>query len=186
MVRRVSRVGEILPSPAVHGPEMPWMRCVWLVKRTERTRLLASSGSSGLSKSRGVEGGRIVQRFAAVVMRHRVLVALLWVVITVVGALIAPHLSSRLQSGTTLNTASYTANATLLREYGGVAANPSVLVIDLPAGTTADSPATKPALTAARQVAVRVPRVHDLPYASPGDPALVSNGGQSTLMLVYP
>jgi RND superfamily putative drug exporter len=112
-----------------------------------------------------------VQRFAAVVMRHRVLVALLWVVITVVGALMAPHLSSRLQSGTTLNTASYTANATLQREYG-VSANPSVLVIDLPDGTTADSPATRAALTAAHHVAVRVPGVHDLSYASTGDPAL--------------
>jgi RND superfamily putative drug exporter len=127
-----------------------------------------------------------VQRFAAVVMRHRVLVALLWVVITVVGALMAPHLSSRLQSGTTLNTASYTANATLQREYGGVSANPSVLVIDLPAGTTAGSPATRAALTAAHQVAVQVPGVHDLSYVSTGDPALVANGGQSTLMLVYP
>jgi RND superfamily putative drug exporter len=125
-------------------------------------------------------------RFAAVIMRHRVLVTLLWVVITVVGALMAPHLSSRLQSGTTLNTASYTANATLQREYGGVAANPSVLVIDLPAGTTADSPATKAALTAAHQIAAQVPGVHDLSYASTGDPALVADGGRSTLMLVYP
>jgi uncharacterized membrane protein YdfJ with MMPL/SSD domain len=127
-----------------------------------------------------------VQRFAALVMRHRVLVALLWVVITVVGALMAPHLSSRLQSGTTLHTAGYTANATLQRQYGGVAANPSVLVIDLPAGTTAASPATRTALTAAHQVAVKVPGVHDLSYASTGDAALVANGGQSTLMLVYP
>src|SRR5258707_9290967 len=119
-------------------------------------------------------------------MRHRVLVALLWVVITVVGALMAPHLSSRLQSGTTLNTASYNANATLQREYGGVSANPSVLVIDLPAGTTADSTATKAALTAAHQVAAQVPGVHDLSYTSTGDRALVANGGQSTLMLVYP
>jgi RND superfamily putative drug exporter len=119
-------------------------------------------------------------------MRHRFLVALLWVVITVVGALMAPHLSSRLQSGTTLNTASYTANATLQREYGGVSANPSVLVIDLPAGTNADSPAAKAALTAAHQVAAQVPGVRDLSYASTGDPALVAGGGQSTLMLVYP
>jgi RND superfamily putative drug exporter len=127
-----------------------------------------------------------VSRFAAVIMRHRVLVALLWVAITVVGALMAPHLSSRLQSGTTLNTGSYTANATLQREYGGVSANPSVLVIDLPAGTTAASPAARAALSAAHQVAAQVPGVHDLSYASTGDPALVADGGQSTLMLVYP
>jgi len=64
-----------------------------------------------------------VQRFAAAVMRHRVPVALLWLVIAVVGVLMAPHLSSRLQSGTTLNSAGYAANATLQREYGGIAAN---------------------------------------------------------------
>jgi uncharacterized membrane protein YdfJ with MMPL/SSD domain len=67
-----------------------------------------------------------------------------------------------------------------------VAANPSVLVVDLPAGTTADSPATKAALTAAHQVAAQVPGVRDLSYTSTGSPALVANGGQSTLMLVYP
>jgi uncharacterized membrane protein YdfJ with MMPL/SSD domain len=127
-----------------------------------------------------------VQRFAAVVMRHRFLVGLMWVVVTVVGALMAPHLSSRLQSGTTLHTASYTANATLQREFGGVSANPSALVIDLPAGTTADSPATKAALTAAHQVAAQVPGVRDLSYVSTGDAALVADGGRSTLMLVYP
>jgi RND superfamily putative drug exporter len=119
-------------------------------------------------------------------MRHRLVVALLWVVITVVGVMISPHLSSRLQSGTTLHTASATANQTLQRQYGGVSANPSVLVIDLPAGVKADSPAAKKALTAAHQVAVQVRGVHDLSYASTGDPALVSNGGRSTLMLVYP
>jgi RND superfamily putative drug exporter len=127
-----------------------------------------------------------VQRFAEVVMRHRAMVALLWVAITVVGALMAPHLSSRLQSGTTLNTPSYTANVTLQREYGGVSANPSILVIDLPAGTTAGSPAAKAALAAAHQVAAKVPGVRDLSYASTGDQALVANGGRSTLMLAYP
>ncbi|MGW6194686.1 MMPL family transporter [Kribbella sp. NPDC055110] len=127
-----------------------------------------------------------MERFTAGVMRHRVVVVLVWVAVTVVGVLIAPHLSSRLQSGTTLHTASYTANATLQREYGGVAANPSVLVIDLPAGSTADSPATRQALSAANQVATQVRGVHSLSYASTGDKALVGDGGRSTVMLIYP
>jgi RND superfamily putative drug exporter len=119
-------------------------------------------------------------------MRHRILVGLLWLAITVVGVLMAPHLSTRLQSGTTLNTPSYTANTTLQHEYGGVSSNPSILVIDLPTGTAADSPAAKAALTAAHQVAANIPGVRDLSYASTGDKALVARGGQSTLMLVYP
>jgi RND superfamily putative drug exporter len=119
-------------------------------------------------------------------MRHRFLVALLWVVVTVAGVLMAPHLSSRLQSGTTLHTASYTANTTLQRQYGGISANPSVLVVELPTGITADNPAAKAALNAGHKVAEQVPGVHDLSYASTGDQALVSSGGHSTLMLVYP
>src|SRR5258706_14525031 len=58
--------------------------------------------------------------------------------------------------------------------------------MDLPAGTTAASPPARAALTAAHQVAAQVPGVHDLSYASTGDSALIANGGQSTLMLVYP
>lgn len=127
-----------------------------------------------------------MERFAERVMRHRVLAVLVWIAVTVAGVLIAPHLSSRLQSGTTLHAASYTANSTLQREYGGVAANPSVLVIDLPTGTTADSPGTQRALTAANQIATQTRGVHALSYASTGDKALVGNGGRSTLMLVYP
>ncbi|WP_405877026.1 MMPL family transporter [Streptomyces sp. NBC_01136] len=127
-----------------------------------------------------------MERFAAFVMRHRIGLALAWVVVTVVGVLMAPHVADRLKSGTTVNTASYHANAALQKEYGGVSANPSVLVVDLPHGTTADSPAVKAGLAAADKVAASVPGVHDLSYAGTGDRALVGTGGTSTLVMVYP
>ncbi|MFE1958963.1 hypothetical protein [Streptomyces sp. NPDC059479] len=127
-----------------------------------------------------------MERFAAFVMRHRIWVALTWVVVTVVGVLMAPHVADRLKSGTTVNTASYHANAALQKEYGGVSASPSVLVVDLPHGTTADSPAAKAGLAAADKVAASVPGVRDLSYASTGDRALVGAGGTSTLVMVYP
>jgi RND superfamily putative drug exporter len=127
-----------------------------------------------------------VERFAAFVMRHRLWVGLVWLAVTVVGVLMAPHVADRLRSGTTINSASYDANVALQKEYGGVAANPSVLVVDLPAGTTAGAPAVEAGLRAADQVAASVRGVHSLSYANTGDRALVGKGGGSTLVLVYP
>ncbi|TDU02479.1 RND superfamily putative drug exporter [Streptomyces sp. 846.5] len=127
-----------------------------------------------------------MERFAAFVLRHRLWVALAWVAVTVVGVLMAPHVADRLKTGTTVNSAGYHANAALQKEYGGVGANPSVLVVDLPNGATADSPSVKAGLAAADRVAAGVPGVHDLSYASAGDRALVGTGGSSTLVMVYP
>jgi uncharacterized membrane protein YdfJ with MMPL/SSD domain len=128
----------------------------------------------------------IVERFGALIMRHRLVVTLAWVVVTIVGVLMAPNVAGRLQSGTTVNTASYHANVALQKEYGGVAANPSVLVVDLPHGSPAGSPAVKAGLTAADKVAAGVPGVRDLSFATTGDQALVGPGGTSTLVMVYP
>ncbi|MFF4960683.1 MMPL family transporter [Streptomyces sp. NPDC001222] len=127
-----------------------------------------------------------MQRFAAFVMRHRIWVAIAWVAVTVIGVMMAPHVSDRLKSGTTISAASYTANQALAKEYGGVAANPSILVVDLPHGTTVDSPRVKAGLQAADKVAASVPQVRDLSYANTGDRALVGTGGTSTLVMVYP
>ncbi|MDH6120982.1 putative membrane protein YdfJ with MMPL/SSD domain [Kitasatospora sp. GAS204A] len=127
-----------------------------------------------------------MERFAAFVMRHRVWVSLAWVALTVVGVLIAPQVAGRLKSGTTVNTASYHANTAIAKEYGGAGANPSVLVVDLPRGATADSPAVAAGLAAADRTATAVPGVRDLSFANTGDRALVGAGGTSTLVMVYP
>ncbi len=127
-----------------------------------------------------------MHRFGAFLLRHRALTALVWLAVAVIGVLIAPQLSGRLQSGTTLHSATYTANQTMQSQYGGVAANPSVLVVDLPAGTHAGDPQTTAALAAADHVAQSVPGVHDISYASTHDASLVGNNGSSTLVLVYP
>jgi RND superfamily putative drug exporter len=127
-----------------------------------------------------------VERFAAFVMRHRLLVGLLWVAVTVVGVLMAPHVADRLKGGTTISSASYDANVALQKDYGGVAANPSVLVVDLPPGITADSPTVKAGLAAADKTAASVRGASSLSYANTGDRALVGAGGTSTLVMVYP
>jgi RND superfamily putative drug exporter len=128
----------------------------------------------------------LVERFAAFVMRHRIWVALAWLALTVVGVMMAPQVGGRLKSGTTVNTASYHANAALQAQYGGVAANPSVLVVNLPQGTTVDTPAVKAGLAAADKVAASAHGVRDLSYANTGDRSLVGTGGSSTLVMVYP
>ncbi|MDT0264546.1 hypothetical protein [Jatrophihabitans lederbergiae] len=45
------------------------------------------------------------------VTRHRLIVGLLWLGITIVGVLLAPSVSGRLKSGNHLHSAAYTANA---------------------------------------------------------------------------
>ncbi|MGW0966637.1 MMPL family transporter [Streptomyces sp. NPDC002516] len=127
-----------------------------------------------------------MQRFAAFVMRHRIWVAVAWVAVTVVAGVMAPRAAGRLKSGTTISAASYTANQALQKEYGGVAARPSVLVVGLPQGTTVDGPRVKAGLAAADRVAASVPQVRDLSYANTGDRSLVGAGGTSTLVMVYP
>ena len=127
-----------------------------------------------------------MEGFAAFVMRHRAWVTLAWVVITAVGVMIAPSVSGRLKSGTSVNTASYHANVAIQKDYGGAGANPSVLVVDLPQGTTADSPAAKAGLAAADKVAASAPGVRDMSYVNTGDRALVGTGGTATLVMVYP
>ncbi|MEY9895156.1 putative membrane protein YdfJ with MMPL/SSD domain [Catenulispora sp. MAP5-51] len=127
-----------------------------------------------------------MQRFATLILRHRALVTLAWVAVTIVGVLMAPNVAGRLQSGTTINAASYHANVALQKDYGGVAANPSVLVVDLPHGVTADSPAAKAGLLAADKAASSVPGVRDLSFANTGDRTLVGTGDTSTLVMVYP
>ncbi|HEV7977732.1 MMPL family transporter [Amycolatopsis sp.] len=127
-----------------------------------------------------------MERLTEFVMRHRLWVGLVWLAVTVAGVLMAPHVADRLRGGTTISSAGYDANVALQRDYGGVAANPSVLVVDLPSGITADSPAVKAGLDAADKTAASVPGIRSLSYANTADRTLVGTGGASTLVMVYP
>ena len=53
------------------------------------------------------------------VVRHRMVVSLLWLAITVVGVLVAPTVSAHLKSGVHVDSAAYTANQQIARQYGG-------------------------------------------------------------------
>ena len=109
------------------------------------------------------------------VARHRLVVGL------------APSVSRRLSSGASPNGAAYTANLRIAEQYGGSASNPGVVVIDLPTGVTISSPGVSSQLrTLDGQVAQVAPGLREISYASTGNPALVSGGGRSTILLVCP
>ncbi len=127
-----------------------------------------------------------MDKIFAWIARHRRLVMLGWLVITVVGVLIAPSVSGRLHSGTTVSSAGYTANSAALRKFGGIAANASVVVLDLPAGQTVSTAGMKQRLAAVDRAVPLSTGVRAISFASTGSPALVGRGGTSTILLVYP
>ncbi|MFE9572964.1 MMPL family transporter [Streptomyces sp. NPDC006692] len=128
-----------------------------------------------------------MERLSGWLLRHRALVGLAWLVITVVGVVLAPSVSSRLQPGTHLNTAAYTANVQIAKAYGGATENPGVLVLDLPPGQTATSPAAAAELKAVdAAIAKAMPTMRTVSYASTGSQSLVGPNGTSTIVLVYP
>ncbi len=121
------------------------------------------------------------------VVRHRLTVGLAWLMITVLGVLLAPSVSGSLKSGVHLHSPAYTANAQIAKQFGGAASDPGVLVVDLPAGRTVASPAVPAQLQRLdAQVAKAAPGLREISYASTGNRSLVSNAGRSTIVLVYP
>jgi RND superfamily putative drug exporter len=100
--------------------------------------------------------------------------------------LVAPSVSGVLKSGIQVNSSAYTANQQIAKQYGGTTANPGIVVIDLPAGTTVTSAGVPAQLQALdTQVARAVPGMREISYASTGNRSLVSNGGRSTIVMVF-
>ena len=127
-----------------------------------------------------------MEAFSGWVVRHRLMVGLLWLAITIVGLVVAPSVSGRLQSGVILNSGAYTANQQIAKQYGGAAEAPGLVTINLPAGQTVTTPTVKAELTALdAQIAKALPTLRETSYASTGSQTLVGTGGTSTLILVY-
>ncbi|MGW2651378.1 MMPL family transporter [Streptomyces sp. NPDC001393] len=128
-----------------------------------------------------------MEKLSGWVIRHRLVVGLSWLVITVVGMLVAPSLSGRLQPGTHVTGPGYTANVQIARSYGGATQDPAVMVLDLPTGQTVNSPQAQAKLRAVdRGIATAAPSLRLVSYASTGSRTLVGNGGTSTIVLAYP
>ena len=128
-----------------------------------------------------------MERLSGWVIRHRMMVGLLWLAITVVGVVLAPSVSGHLKNGVHVDTAAYAANQQIARLYGGVTSDPGVLVINFPHGQTAASAGVRAELRAFdASVAKASPGLREVSYAATGSRVLLGTGGKSTIVLVYP
>jgi RND superfamily putative drug exporter len=128
-----------------------------------------------------------VETLGTWVTRHRLIVGLAWLVITIVGVLIAPNVSSRLVSGNHLSGPAFTANTQIARHYGGTTSDPAVLTLDAPAGQTIRTPGVQAKLKAVdAAIAKTAPTLRVVSYASTGSQTLLGSGGKSVLLLAYP
>ena len=123
------------------------------------------------------------------VLRHKLPVVLFWVAMTVVGVIAAGLASSALSTRFDLpGRESTEVNTAIAERYGnGGFATPYVAVVELPVGTTVDSPGIAGEIDAVfAKVAEAAPETRVVSYASTGDRAFVSEDGATTFGLIYP
>jgi RND superfamily putative drug exporter len=124
------------------------------------------------------------------VLRHKTLVVLVWLGLTAAGTALAPRAIAAMSSdfGSLPGRPGYEANQQIRGIYGnGGGANPLVLVVQLPGGTTIDSPGVQAELAAAVRRAVHaVGGARAASYADTGDRGFVSADGRTTFALLYP
>ncbi|MFC5745501.1 MMPL family transporter [Actinomadura rugatobispora] len=117
------------------------------------------------------------------VLRHKLLIGLLWLVVACAGALAAVQVTDRLKEEfTPPGSAARDANAAIARTYGtGGAEKPLVPVITLPAGGDVDAPGVRrPFAAAEERLGART-----VSYADGGDRRLVGADGRTTAGLVF-
>jgi putative drug exporter of the RND superfamily len=127
-----------------------------------------------------------ITRFA---LRHRPLIAVLWLVVAAAGLVSAGRATSALSDQYSVpGREGYVTNTriTNLFRNGGDGA-PLVAVVTLPAGVDADAPQVRAGLTrVAHRIAGAVPHARIASYASTGDRAFVSRDGRTTFVVAYP
>jgi putative drug exporter of the RND superfamily len=122
------------------------------------------------------------------VLDHRRLVLGFWLVVTIAAfAAIGPAGSALSQQFSVPGREGFEANQELAAIYGnGGDVAPLVPVVQLPPGTTVDSPGVGEQLDAAlAKIEVALPQARTASYASTGDRAFVSGDGRTTFALVY-
>jgi RND superfamily putative drug exporter len=131
-------------------------------------------------------GGFDMERLSGLVLRHRLLVVLAWLALTVAGGLTVGTMQSRLALTVPLpDEPGFVASARIAALYhtGGPDA-PAVIVVRLPPGLTAGSPGVRAELGQlfgrVRPAGYRV-----VSYASTGDAAFTAAGGRVAYALVF-
>lgn len=124
------------------------------------------------------------------VLRHRGLVVVAWLALTVAGVLAVGPAADAMTGdfGALPGRPGYETNQEILRLYGdGGAADPLVLTVTLPAGTTVDSPGIRDELEAAIGRAAGIAGGSRLvSFPGTGDRGLVSADGRTTFALLWP
>ena len=121
-----------------------------------------------------------------IALRHRRLVALAWIIPTVVGVLTVSSATGGLSHNfNTPGTAGYDANAHMLKRFG-IDGNeqPSIAVLHLPAGEGMGTAAGRAAAARTFAAAYRAGHLAVADYANTHNPKLISADGQTTWALI--
>ena len=127
-------------------------------------------------------------RLTEFLLRHKLAVVAAWLVVLVAGVAAAGVVPGRLsQEFSFPGEEGYEANVAILEAYGnGGPGNPLVPVVELPEGTTVDSPGTRAALDRAFSGVADDPRLRVLAWpATTGDRRLVVEDGRTVYGLVW-
>ncbi len=127
-------------------------------------------------------------RLTQFLLRHKLAVVAAWLVVLVAGVAAAGVVPGRLsQEFSFPGEEGYEANVAILEAYGnGGPGNPLVPVVELPEGTTVDSPGTREALDQAFSGVADDPRLRVLAWpATTGDRRLVVGDGRTVYGLVW-
>ncbi len=125
-----------------------------------------------------------LERLARLVLRHRLLVGVVWLVLLVAGGASAGTVTDRLTFDFSLpGQPGYTAEQQMVRAFGTSSADTLVPVVQVPEGSTVQDRAADIAkvFDAVRDAA---PQARVVDFASTGDPGFVTDGGRSTFGLV--
>jgi putative drug exporter of the RND superfamily len=130
----------------------------------------------------------MMQRLTRRVLQHKRLVALGWLLLTIVGIGAAGPASSALdQRFSVPGREGWEASQEILRVYGnGGETLPLVPIVTLPKGTTVDSPGVKDQLTKLEDTARKVvPKGRVAGFGSTGDKTFVSRDGRTAFVYVF-
>src|SRR5215831_3709822 len=121
------------------------------------------------------------------VLRHKLVVTLLWLAIAAAGVLTVGGTTHRMTNTFSMPGQAFRTDNQITREYGnGGTQTPYVPVLTVPAGERVTSPAiaaeTGRAFSALRAA---IPGIRIADYANTGNPAFISRSGRSTFALVY-
>jgi RND superfamily putative drug exporter len=123
------------------------------------------------------------------VLKHKRIVVVSWIVLTVAGIGAAGPASNALrQEFSVPGKDGWKTNVAIQRAYAGTGGNaaPLVPVVTLPAGKTVDSPGVRTQLVAIdRRLAGALPQARVASYASTDDRAFVSPDGRTTFAIAY-